>query len=525
MTALGALLAVCAGCAPTASVPAQTPSPSDTSATGSASAEVPSESPYQALPPAPAAVPPPGAECAPFGAGATAESERSTCSSAKEALAAALSLTDALARDRALSALESCDDWPRGFVRALRAEVAPTPCGDVVIADELSNPSAVDDELREPLIALTLAGRLRRMAAEPPPPPEEHTKEALQEYFQGAMFPWISKQAEAIHAMASTGASLRGYAKGIVAVEAGMADMRFVELVRAVPIPTEMAEDRELRDVYYASLDEALEPRKRRGRDAALVGLRELAKVGLLEDERIRSARDLLSRVYGGRRVNALDSLLVPELEPPHLTTSEDRLAATLPTFYVPWASLTVPSDDAALGGRLRAYLERGLPAAVRLDLGSKAISENLALLLSRGYFELGRTYFRSEDFAKAKSLLEGREGPEARELSALSTALMAGPRDAAQLILEGPRFADALGNLEALDTIARGNDARAGRAAFNAAYLRELVAPEGDPAYWRQLQKRYLRAAQLLSGGERAEARTRATAAGQTAQAITPDS
>src|SRR5690606_3553830 len=120
---------------------------------------------------------------------------------------------------------------------------------------------------------------LRRLATTPPSPPAASDKPTLEAYFKDTLFPRITEQSSAIHRLAERGARLGGYARGIVAVEAGMADMRFVEIARAVPIPKEMQSDPEVRDVYYASRDEALEPRKQRGRNAALAGLSELAGV------------------------------------------------------------------------------------------------------------------------------------------------------------------------------------------------------------------------------------------------------
>jgi hypothetical protein len=381
--------------------------------------------------------------------------------------------------------------------------------------------TALDRELEETLFALGLAARLRRLAHEPPPPPTVHDKPTLEAYFKDTLFPWITHQSQAIHQVAQRGAELRGYARAIVAVEAGMADMRFVEIARAVPIPREMRDDPELRDTYYASLDEALEPRKQRGRDAALAGLRELDAVGVLVDDRLAAARGLLSRVYGGRRVDALDRLLLPPVpqngDAAAQSSPQSLLAAHLPTFYAPWLLSEAKLDD----GLLRAYLDRGLPRSVRADLGSRQLDDRAALLLARAHLELGRAYFGAEHFAEAQKLTAGRTGEDAEFLAALATALVAGPRNAVELIARGPRFAEALGNLEALDRLADGRGRWAPLARFDATYLRELVAPEGDAAYWQKLAAGYERAARGLTGPGRTEANARAEAARATARAI----
>jgi hypothetical protein len=413
-------------------------------------------------------------------------------------------------------------------LRALRAELAPPECGDVLVApllDEAAN-LVPAREVSDTLLALGLAGRLRRLAVDPPPPPGDHDKATLQAYFKDTLFPWISRQADAIAELSRAGAALRGYAQGIVAIEAGMADMRFVEITRGVPIPTEMAGDAELRNTYYASLDEALEPRKERGRDAALVGLGQLAQVGVLHAPRLTATRELLSRVYGAHRLDALDALLLPPLPALAPSTTEDAAALALlantPTYY---AQFVVPeastSTDEAVARRLRAALDQGVSHATQQELMTSPPGDQSARLLARAKLELGRTYFRAEDFAAAERLLQQRSGDEAVFLEALATALLAGPRNAAELIRRGPRFADALGNLEALDAVAKSKNQWSGAAAFNAAYLRELVAKPGDAAYWQTLEKSYQSAARQLTGSERKEAEARAAAARDTARSI----
>ncbi len=512
-------------CSPAASKPPRAPEAAEPAPAAAEPTAEAKEAHPVALPASPAAVPPPNARCDSFVRASSAGAPAAECSTAALAHALAASGSE---QDAALAALEPCSNWPQGVLRALRAELAPAECADVVVASALEGASAQGGQRREmadTLLALGLAGRLRRLAVDPPPPPSVHDKATLQAYFKDTLFPWISRQADAIRDLSRAGAALRGYAQGVVAIEAGMADMRFVEIARGVPIPTEMEGDADLRNAYYAALDEALEPRKERGRDAALVGLGQLAQVGVLRAPRLSAARELLSRVYGAHRLDALDVLLLPALPALPSGATEDKTALELlartPTYY---AQFVVPEAGAATdevaAQRLRASLEQGVSHAVQQELATRP-GDQSALLLARAKLELGRTYFRAEDFAEAARLLQGRAGDEAQFLHALATALVAGPRNAAELIRKGPRFADALGNLEALDAVAGSKNRWAGAAAFNAAYLRELVAPPGDAAYWRTLEKRYQDAARHLTGTERKEATTRANAARDTARSI----
>ena len=98
--------------------------------------------------------------------------------------------------------------------------------------------------------------------------------------------------------------------------------------------PSPIAKSADLRNEYYGSLDQGLDPRKDRGRDAALVGLRELALVGVIHDRRVDRARGLLAHIYGGRRIDALDTLLLPAFPDRQPDSVEERLASRLPTFY-----------------------------------------------------------------------------------------------------------------------------------------------------------------------------------------------
>jgi hypothetical protein len=451
---------------------------------------------------------------------------RAQCVEPRENLAVAL-MMESEGRDDALRAIEHCDAYPAGLIRALRADLGVPECADALVEDVVGDEaeSEIAEDIRQTLVALGLAARLRRLAQDPPKAPTELVREKLEQYFQKDLFPWIGAQAEAIFAMATQGTKLTGYARGIVAIEAGNADMRFVEIARAAPLAHEIAEHQEAKDLYYATLDERLEPRKARGRNAALVGLREMAHLGVRASERVREARSLLSKVYGGRRINALDVLMVPDVEAQNADSPEAAIASRVPAPYAP--SLVGPTKPTPL--MVRAYMQTGMPAFVRTEVESTSGSDTLEvrILLARALFESGRTYFRAEDFQATDKLLSSvlassdastdlltrDQLEEVASLRALAIALSAGPQDATELIAKGPRFADALGNLSALDNIASEKTERAGRAGFNATYLRELVAPEGAPDYWADLGKRYLASGKKLKGNERKVAEERGRA------------
>ncbi len=513
---VGNLLVACAGAAPPA---AKAPAPpASAAASTTAAPTAPTSAPSAEAAPAP--VPPPPAVCSAFSARAAAPGAAcDNLAAARKELDLALAEKDAERRDARLLALESCSALPAGAIRALRAELAPEGCADALVDPLLAAPPpALRLDLRQTLEGLSIAGKLARLATAPPAAGAPIDKARFQQYMKETLAPWIVGQAAAIHQLASKGARLGGYGKGVAAVEAGSADMRFVEVVRDVPLPDELARDEELKNVYYAALDQALDPRKDRGRDAALVGLRELAAEGILVDARVERSRQLLSKLYAGRRIDALDALLLQPLPAPDLTSVERRLAARLPTFYAGLLLADQKPDDPAL---LRALLERGLPRSLRAGLDAGKLSGPAAELYARILVELGRRYWRSEDFERAARVLEldpasaGKVGDSTRLVRGLANALRGGPRDAAEMMLRGPFLPAGVGNVKELDALAKAGGPIGGMAAYDAAFILQLVPPRtADAAFWKDVATRFRRAAQLLpdpaakrSAGERAKA------------------
>jgi hypothetical protein len=277
------------------------------------------------------------------------------------------------------------------------------------------------------------------------------------------------EQASAIDALSAPAADLSGLARAVVAVEAGMADLRLVDRIRSAPTPS--AWDKELKAVYEAALDEALEPRKTRGRDAALVGLADFAAAGIVQDARVDRARALLSKLYGGRRIDALDALLLAAKEVAPLA--------------IPQTVLALPDAD-----------ERE-----RLHLPAVA-----AVKSARTRLDMGRRYWRRVDFVEAAYLAATDESPEARLVLALALALARGPANAKEMMSAASPAALGLTNTDALDALAAdASSPVAGFAAFDAAHLRSLSTPDGPAAgpYLSDVAARFRKAASLLQDAD----------------------
>ncbi len=472
------------------------------------------------LPDAPKGLAAPPAICAAYLARKKAGKLR--CDDALASLDLALAETDRGARDALLVDLEACTQLPGGAVRALRIESAEAACGDALAAPLVgrTGPSA---ELQHALSGLAIAARLSRTVENPPKATPPFDKERVLAFIKGPLKTWIATQAKLIEDLSMQASHLRGYGRAVAAVEAGLADLRFVEVVRAVPVPDAIAGDAELKGIYEAQLDQMLEPRKERGRDAVLVGLKDLASLGVVRDRRVATAREVLGKLYAGRRIDALDALLLPPLPASTAADASHRLARRLSSFYA--AALvdvkTVSDADGVAG-----LLTNGMPQPLRSRLRAEPPSADVAALAARGRLDLGRAYWRSVDFDEAASLarLAGGDkgdkgGPREAELVlALAIALRGGPDDAAQMMRRPPPEGLGIGQLAALDAVASGGGPYAGFAAFDAAWIKRVSTPRASSrAHWQDVAARFRKAESLLTG----DAKTRASDAAREAEAI----
>jgi hypothetical protein len=424
-------------------------------------------------------VAPPPTSCAPYAKAAPKPGSGT--------VAAALAERDPVKRDAMLAAVQPSPDLAP-TLRAIRANLAPTECADAITDPALSAPT-LSGMAGQMTLGLSLASKLSRTASQAPSLKDASDKEKVKRFIQGPLREWMVQQASAIDALSAPAGELAGLPRGVVAIEAGMADLRLVDRIRSAPTPSNW--DKELKAVYEAALDEALEPRKVRGRDAALVGLAEFAAAGVVEDDRVERARALLSKLYGGRRIDALDALLL---------SSKDLDVGAIPQTVL----LLAPDDDR------RAKLSLPAPSNVKS---------------ARTRFEMGRKYWRRVDFVEAAYGASKDVTPEARLVLALSLTLAKGPRQAREM-METPASALRLGSTDALDALAAGTSPVAGFAAFDAAHLRSLSPPEGAAAgpFFGDVAARFRKASALLEDpAQKKRAEERAAEAESLAKSIAP--
>lgn len=413
-------------------------------------------------------------------------------------LAAALSVTDPGRRDALLVGLApSYREEKQLWLRALRADLAPVECADTIVDPFLRSWTELASPVSNVVVGLSIAAKLSRTNAVPPSLWGLRDKQKTKAFVAGPLKIWFVEQCVMLDTLAAGAAGLSSYGRGIAAIEHGLAELRLVERLRAALTATAPSSwDAELKAHYEGVLGITVAARKTHGRDVLLGGLADLAQVGILVDSRVDRARTILARTFPERRIDALDALMLPAR--PGVTaaaTPLDKASQLTPTFWLGF--LGADSDSLAV-------LVRGVPqpARARHRRGNNAadIVDNAAY--SRTRFELGRTYWRRVDFVEAAHAAYSGQSQDDRLVYALSLALVHGPNDAVAMMLAPSRDALDLTHTEALDAVAEENGIRAGMAAFDAAYLRSLCAPDGsgEVAYLRDVARRFHKAELLLS-------------------------
>jgi hypothetical protein len=400
-------------------------------------------------------------------------------------------------RDARLVALDQASgaSTKGAWIRALRADLAPVECADAITDPYLQSfkPGEPAERVRL-VVGFSLAGKLSRTASAPPSMGAIRDKEKVKAFINGPLKTWLLEQSTAIELLSSGAAGLTGYARGVAAIEAGIAELRLVDKMRSAPVPATW--DPELKAIYEAALDEALEPRKKRGRDAALVGMSDFARAGILRDARLDRARALLSKLYGGRRIDALDGLLVPAMSAPAPSTPADLAMANVPIVWLQDEKVASPDDPRTLA--------RGVTKSLRARFRKLAddAPDELRSPYARARFDMGRVYWRHVDFVEAAHAAKGSSKPEDRLVLALSLALARGPNGAADMMRAPTPSALDLRETQALDLLASEGGPFAGMAAYDAAHLRALAPVEGHGAiaYMKDVAARFRKAESMLT-------------------------
>lgn len=403
-------------------------------------------------------------------------------------------------RDAALAGLESCK-LPPGFVTALRAELSEPQCADAITDPWLDKPSPeAKPGLVHVLVGQSLGAKLARTVLGQPTLSPPFSKAQTEAFLKTKLAPWAVAQAQLVQEISAAGGQLAGLGQAILATEAGRADLRFVEVARQVPTAPEFSKDPELKQIYESALEQALEPRKARGRDATLIGLRTFADFGVIAgSKRMQSARILLASMYGGRRVDGLDALIVPApLGAADKDLVGDSPQHTIPSFLwreVPSLAAAAAHEADTARNAMVLSPEQRRSSPPQQDPAERAGRARTSL-------RLAATHFRRASADAAIDLTAALPRSEAVEfLLALGLALHHGPKDVVTMMASSAPGSLGYRKLDALEAVAKKNGSFAAAATFDAALLREIAPPEGaDRAYFDDLAARY-RAAERLFG------------------------
>lgn len=435
----------------------------------------------------------------------------------------AMAIADVAKRDQILVEAEACPGLEAGLVRALRVELAPPECGDVLAEPVLkAKPAGMSGAVQHALVGHALAARLTRTVSTPPVLAPPYEKKRVDEFTKKTLWPWYQEQKKAVETLTIQSKELGSYGKGVAALASGWAHLRLVEVVREAPIPDDFRKDPDLANNYFIQLDVELDPTKNNGRNGVLVALGTMAQTGVLADERVRKAKALLAKLYNGSKVDAYEALALPALPDAASTSIEQRLAATLPTFIT--GLLIDPTLAVSDAGLLRSLLRRGIPTPMRAALkeADATLTDEVRALYARGRLEMGFRYWRAVDFDTSVALFSkvSKSGlsPTDRLVFAVAIATRNGPEDVAVMMFKGAEFSPKFGDVRALDrVVAEATDPGvAGLAAYDAAVIRQIGAPfDADAAFWEALEQRYRNASSKLTDQKtRYEADERAKAA-----------
>ena len=187
----------------------------------------------QPYPAAPAGLPKPPVACNAFVKRA-AVGKAPVCKerpAALDALDAALAETDEATRDGRLVALEGCAGLPVGIVRALRADLAPAQCGDVLVEALVDKPpKALTSAVYNTLLGQALAGRMARLGYDAPKVSAPYDKPHLLEHMTGPFKAWLVMHAQAIQSTSDVAARLSFYGRAIAAVSQDPTALRLLAI-------------------------------------------------------------------------------------------------------------------------------------------------------------------------------------------------------------------------------------------------------------------------------------------------------
>ena len=429
------------------------------------------------LPRAPRLVPAAPATCRAFVE--RAPTTKPPCDTRAELLTgldSAIGITDVDARDTALVPLESCTGAPAGLIRALRADLAPVACADVMVEPVLANRRAkMSGEVQHVLVGLAIAARQSRLRGGPPEMRPPFDQAHLRAYIDGTVHEWHRRRSAASEELTKVARTLVGYGRAVALLECGRSELRMWGKA-ATPVGPVGRHD-ELRNAYSNELQATtLLPTRGRAIELSTSGLAEYATVGVLADGRRDRGSKLVAKGLP-TRMETLAWTVLPPLPAADTSTVEARLLARLPTFY---AEALLPAELADDPVMLRAMLERGLGKAARARLRRHPPGPEGRRLVAHAKVKLGLLYWRGVDFDQALAAIGARRDDESLVLMAIALALRTGDDGRMRRLLENASAPNPV-SLRALEWLSQSEGQLFAIAAYDLAVIADAAGVEVD--------------------------------------------
>jgi hypothetical protein len=349
-----------------------------------------------------------------------------------ERLARAVEFLQPVKRDAALAELETCTEFPKGLVRALRADLWRA-CADTLIAPYLrATNGSFDAELGDALLALALSARWGRASSALQPFASDGSESDVARYHAERLLPWkqreLAKFQKLEQASALVGAS--GYARVILLLAAERAYRELGIAARRAPIPDRVKRDYEPRVRYYAALDAAFTDVQARGEELGEQTSRAISEQGLHRavdaDRRYHPLSE--EAVYGNRDDGYWGLLLLEPPAPLLPSSASERIALRIPSAYS-----EVLFDESAPSNQrlLRAFIESALSPRQRYALSTRELAADEAEMLAYFQATLAQRTRVSRHWDEAIALLQplAQRTPAAELLLATARAARSGSR------------------------------------------------------------------------------------------------
>ena len=325
-------------------------------------------------------------------------------------LAEALAVEGSAAEQkRRLHALERCEGFPPGFVRAVRAELE-RECAETLAAPLLSRPPAgISAELVQTLRGLALASRFVRAVPPAPVMPEPVDPDRIDAFVAGPLTRYRDVTEARLERVALALRTLPEQSHGHAVALAGQAvAWQRIRRLRGQTLPDTLKKTYSFRVRYFERVDALGEGLEQKSLLFTREATASASLHGLLRD---RALQRHLAEIHAASKLHWLQ--LPRSSSELHSTSPWYRLASRLPARYA--AELLSPAKLAD-ENTLAELAPGGLSLRQKRAL-SRAPTERALRILAELHFKLGLVLGRDQELREASRLVELVEQPTDSDL------------------------------------------------------------------------------------------------------------